>query len=63
MLINRLLIYSINEGCSNIDDYIIYMLEHLCTYCNEVIITYTGTLEETNRELLKKYSENIIEIE
>lgn len=63
MLTNRLLIYSINEGCSNIDDYIIYMLEHLCTYCNEVIITYTGELEESNRELLKKYSENIINIE
>ena len=56
----RLLVYCFYDSKGIVGDFVLYFLEKLKKYCSEIVIVINGNIENSSKEKLQKYSDNII---
>ena len=56
----RLLIYCFYDNKGIVDDFVAYFLDKMQKYCSQIIIVVNGKLEVNSKNILQKYSNNVI---
>ncbi len=56
----RLLVYCFYDTNGIVDDFVTYFLDKMQKYCSQIIIVVNGKLEVNSKNILQKYSNNVI---